>query len=449
MQSRLVTFIVAALALGCAALPTAAGAELRAAREADAFVNSVGVTVHLHYQGTVYDWGFSRIVMPKLLASGIRHVRDGAYTNPGDSGQSLYYRRCRTVAAAGIRFDLMTSLRTRWGSATDYRMLPSVYGWCGGGVESFENVNEPDVQPLPRGTDWKAATAQAQRWLWATIKGNPTTRNVSVLGPSIVWSPTAVGNLSAYLDYGNWHPYPGGQCPTCGDVYGQTVDTFLPRYRAPSGGKPMIMTETGYHNAIHAGAAGHRPVSELAAGKYVPRLLLEYFNRGFARTYLYELIDHAPDPGRTRADLNFGLLRNDGTEKPAYRAVKNLLALTRDPGPRFAPGSLNYTLSGDTRQVHQTLLQKRDGTFLLALWLERPSYDTGARPNAADDLAQRGDLVPPEQSVMLSMGTATRPAKLHHLLNDGSLSSSVATVTTGRLALNVSDRITIVELPPT
>ena len=63
----------------------------------------------------------------------------------------------------------------------------------------------------------------------------------------------------------------------------------------------MVVTETGYHNAVNDPSIEHRPVSELAAGKYMPRLLLEYFNRGFGGTYLYELIDSQPDAARAVA----------------------------------------------------------------------------------------------------------------------------------------------------
>jgi hypothetical protein len=65
--------------------------------------------------------------------------------------------------------------------------------------------------------------------------------------------------------------------------------------------------------------------------------------------------------------------------------------LLRDANARFTPGPLDYTLASNTSHVHQTLLQKRDGTFLLALWLERSSYDTGARPNAAYHVGARRD----------------------------------------------------------
>ncbi len=77
--------------------------------------------------------------------------------------------------------------------------------------------------------------------------------------------------------------------------------------------------------------------------------------------------------------MNFGLLRNDGSEKPAYKALKNLLNLLKDPGSSFTPGSLDYVLGGDTENVRHTLLQKADGKFYLILWQEVSGYNVDSK----------------------------------------------------------------------
>ena len=448
IRQMVLALAVAALAVAvCATSPASAPADTYPAREADAFVDSVGVNTHLHYQGTVYDTAFETIIRPKLLASGIRHVRDGAYTYAGAGPDDFYYQRCRDLAAAGIRFDLLTAIQTTATDATDYNKLPEVEDWCAGAVESFEGANEPDAQTIPAGQpDWVTQTVQGQQALYAAVRSGPQTWQVAVLGPAVAWSPEALGDLSPYLDYGNWHPYPGGDCPGCADVYGQTLDTWLPAYMAPSGDKPMVASETGYNNAVNAPPGGNRPVSELAAGAYMPRLLLEDFNRGIVRTYLYELIDERPDPGADQPDANFGLLRNDGSEKPAYRAVQSLLWLLDDPGPAFASGALDYALTGNTDQVHSTLLQKRDGRFFLALWLERSMYDTGARANTPDDVSARGNLPVHNQRVTITFGTPIASAIVHRLRPDGTLSSQRAPLNAGALSFAVTPRVSVLEL---
>jgi hypothetical protein len=42
--------------------------------------------------------------------------------------------------------------------------------------------------------------------------------------------------------------------------------------------------------------------------------------------------------------LDYGLLRNDLSEKPSFRAVKNLITILCDKGPNFEPDKLNYVL---------------------------------------------------------------------------------------------------------
>jgi hypothetical protein len=106
----------------------------------------------------------------------------------------------------------------------------------------------------------------------------------------------------------------------------------------------------------------------------MPRLYLDYFRRGVARTFSYELIDEWPDPGRTDIESALGLLRNDFSEKPAYVVLKRLLALLSDPGARFDPGSLDYQLEG-SGALRQLLLQKRDGRYYLVLWRATSVWD--------------------------------------------------------------------------
>jgi hypothetical protein len=175
-----------------------------------------------------------------------------------------------------------------------------------------------------------------------------------------------VGDISAYLNYSAIHPYPGDGAPS----------SMLPYYRTNmqplSKSRGFVATESGYHT-LTSWTGPHAPVTEQAMARYIPRLYLEYFDAGIPRTYLYELIDQGTSP--TTRENHFGLLRHDGSEKPAYRALANMIAVLKDPGPGFTPGSLPFTISGDTLGVKRLLLQKRDGRFYLALWTAGSSYD--------------------------------------------------------------------------
>jgi hypothetical protein len=81
------------------------------------------------------------------------------------------------------------------------------------------------------------------------------------------------------------------------------------------------------------GYATHRSgTSLLVHGKYVPRLFFEYFAHGVRRTFLCRFDDPGENPDSDQD--NYGLVRHDGTPKPAYRALRNVLGLLRDEGTR-------------------------------------------------------------------------------------------------------------------
>ena len=151
------------------------------------------------------------------------------------------------------------------------------------------------------------------------------------------------------------------------------MERAIAEARKVGGDKPILVTECGYHNRVEE--KGHPGVSEAAQAKYLPRLLFVYFNRGMTKAYKYELLDEKLDPGFADMERHFGLVRSNGTLKPAFNALKNLLRLLADPGPAAPTGSLAFQLSGTTNNLHHTLHQKRDGTFWLALFQEAASYD--------------------------------------------------------------------------
>ena len=100
---------------------------------------------------------------------------------------------------------------------------------------------------------------------------------------------------------------------------------------------PSEITETGYIASETTAAPYTLPDSVEAS--YTPRTLLLAYKDGFKETFLYELLDEVSSPG-------YGLMNADLTPKPAYTAVKNLLATLSDQGASFTPGSLPYQLSG-------------------------------------------------------------------------------------------------------
>ena len=167
-------------------------------------------------------------------------------------------------------------------------------------------------------------------------------------------------------------------------------------------------------------------------GRYMSRLFLEYFDAGVERTFAYELIDQGSNA--REINQNFGLLRRDGSEKPAFRALRNLIRLLADAGPDFEPGRLAYTLEGETEKVRHVLLQKRDGRFYLALWQAVGSYD----------LRRKRNLSNPARTVTVHLATPATTAKVYVPLEG---STAIATSsTTDRLRVEVPDHPVVIEI---
>jgi hypothetical protein len=387
------------------------------AASADSFVGSIGVNVHLRYSN-VYRTGYSTIIKPKLQALGIRHLRDGGQAYPDPNWMRMIYGKYADVTATtGARFTLITSPygnRSGW-NFSDGRVLDSMYKYAGPGViEAWENLNEWNASGR---SNWANELRTWQRTIWAKRQQNYP--SLAVVGPSLTSysAATTVGDLSGYLTHGNLHSYPGGKQPT------NWLQRNMTEFRRISGSKPFAVTETGYHTALTSSTT-HPPVTETVMGKYVPRLYLEYFNVGIPRTIEYELIDQGTN--LSNREQKFGLLRNDGSEKPAFTYLKRLLDLVRDPGSAFTRGRLDYKLAGDLTNLHHTLLQKRDGRFYLILWLEVPSTDALQSRSVTLSLARARDLS------LFVPALATTPQK------------RVAGVRS--LALTVTDRVTVIEL---
>ncbi len=401
------------------------------AKSADAFVNSIGVNTHINHINSAYYSRYT-VVRDRLADTGIRHARDAAVIWNDAELESLMYSRYREVASRGTRFTLHLDPRYQNQQTIDRTKIAQIAQKAGGALEAFEGPNELDLSGDP---NWAAKLRPYQQALYGAVKGNSSTATMPVVGPSLARgaSYNALGNLEAYFDYGNQHYYPNEWNPG-----GSGLDTWaMPHTRKVSPTKPLIATETGYHTATQWTGIGNKGVSESAMGKYIPRAFLEYFNRGFSRTYSYELIDYFPDPERDFWIWNYGLLRNDGSPKPAYGALKNLIDLLEDPGPSFAPQSLAYSLRGGGRNVHHTLLQKRDGRYYLVLWQEVPSYSSTTNT----------DISVPARQVTLRIRRQPMVTATTYLPNTSTNPTAVY-ANPERLTLWVPDHPLVVELKP-
>ncbi|MDQ3586773.1 MAG: hypothetical protein M3375_00235 [Actinomycetota bacterium] len=394
---------------------------------ARAFIDSIGVNTHLHYADTAY--AHYPMVRKRLRELGVKHIRDVLVAN-------IPYqpRRLEDLARLGIKANLIAHKPAMgYGSAFLKEQIAVLRGRARAATESVEGPNEYDNKGDP---NWVAALRDYQRHLYRAVRSDPELDALPVLGPSLVppSSHTSLADISAHLDRGNIHSYPGGQPPHLAS-FGRTLDETLEDARINSGRAPVMATESGYHNAT-AGNNEHPPASERAAGIYIPRLFLEYFRRGVERTYLYELIDENPDPDGADPEQHFGLLRNDFSPKPAYVALKNLIALLSDRPDKRMTGSLRHRLEGETEGIEQLLLKGSDGSFYLALWQSASVFD----------IERREDLRPPARTVTVRL---EQPVALAERYRPGKSASPLARyANAGAIRLSVPADVIVVRLAP-
>ena len=399
-------------------LTPAVYATLRTAKRADAFVDSIGINVHLSYANTAYA-NYNGLIKPKLQELGIRHIRDNAY----NFNDGTYFNKLRDLSSIGIKSNLFFQ-------GQEPKDVVSIVKSLTGTIEAVEGPNETDLTYFNnftyKGQKFPQSTRDYQNDLYIAIKNDPATAYLPVVLPSVGWGKSSeqVGYVGAG-DVGNMHSYPNlGDPPTI------DIDWwYIPYARIVAGDSKLLWsTETGYGTLPNHELG----VSEEVAAKYLPRLLLEHFNRDINRVYLYQLID--PSLNSTSIYEHTGLLRNDGSAKPTYTTIKNLIAILNDSTGSFTPGDLDYSLSGNTGDIHSTLLQKRDGVFYLVIWQEVRSWD--AQNNRNLDVQERP----------LTLNSAVCRAETYRPYN--SISPIAVNVASDKIQFRVPDHPLIIKLVP-
>lgn len=382
------------------------------ARPADAFVGQLGVNTHFGYPESLYATQRDAIVLPALAELGVRHVRENVTSRiasdfpPGELSALLVFRGAPIDEAVAWAKTLGNRLSAVEGpSDTDYAQDQFSYGG----------------ERFPQGT------AAYQRALFEAVQSDPSLSDVPVVFPTVYTASNAVllGALGS-----------GTHCNVharrlLGETPSDDADLLLREAPVICGDVvPTFATSVSY-STLESAEGG---VSELVAAKYLLRSALEYFKRGVDRFYVYELIDERPDPDGLTLDLHRGLLRADGSRKPAFNALANLNDLLSDPGPVFEPAGLAYGLTGQSDAVHQLLLQSRNGDFHLLLWQEVPSWNA----------ATMQPLPVPEVSVELAFERSVRAVNVFRPLEGAAPFASLAAVS--RLLVDVPDHPIVIRI---
>ena len=366
------------------------------AKPADRFVDSLGVNVHMEYTDTPY--GRYSEINRRLQALGMRHVRDEINnTSPAFVQElrrigTLGYRLCGLIEGGNDYPPLGTALQAS-AVVPMIRNLEPV-------IEAVEGPDEPDDGGFVYdGVPYPSGAINESEDLWNILKGSSEISFLPVLALS-EGNPADFAELASitpppidYAAYGNMHAYQGGSVGDAG------LDQYIHDARELTGADRLWTTEMGYHNNTnYLGDGEQQGVSERAAAIYLPIAFFSGLNHGVFRTFSYELIDESNDPhlNSGSGEGHYGLLRYDGSEKPAYAALKNLITILRDPGGKqFSPGSLYISFLGAPSTMRYTLLEKSNGDFYLALWNDVSVY------RVATENTPGRDLYPPSVPVRL------------------------------------------------
>lgn len=398
------------------------------ARSADSFVDSIGVAVHLTYLDTAYKQ-YEEVIKPRLRELSIRHIRGDSPSVDDRQAQSKF----NDLGKMGIKSTLIMDPRWVKSGSEVVQVTKSVIN----AIEGVEGPNEWDGQPdaYYRGENFPEGLSNYQAEMYAALKADPDTAHIPVLSPSMSFPHNAVALGQVDCDLGNMHSYsfsPWGM-PTGG------LDTrWIPSAKAVCRDRPIIATETGYHNAVNQ--PKQPGISEEAASKYLLRLFLEYFNRGIERTYSYELLDLKVNPAKDYSQYNYGLLHYDGSPKPDFIALKNTIELLDDSNgyikKHLKYRNLNYQVKGRKNNIHHTLLQKNNCNFYLILWQNVPVFN----------LSKRTDIEVSSQEVKLILNTPVKMVNIYQTIN--SVKPIKQYNNSQELTVDVPDYPLIIEIVP-
>jgi hypothetical protein len=340
-------------------------------QSAEALVDSIGVNVHFSYTDTAY--ARQAEILSRLRELGVRHIRD-AMPNPVEALRV----GLRSAGQQGISATLLADVAEDPSPA-----VADAASLMDDGIAAVEGPNELDNSGDPA---WASKLRDYMPALEAAVRDRAP--GVPVIGPSLK-EPSSRTRIPPDLPgLFNVHPYPGGGPP----------EPALGEAMREARGREVVFTETGYHNALEA-ATDHPPVSEEAAAVYLPRLLVTAFGAGVRRTFVYELVDEKPEPGLRDKEQHFGLLRNDLSPKPAFTAIRTLIAALQASPGKGSGGRPPWDLRADgDGEIERLTLSRRDGSHVIALW----------RPISVWNRDARKPVEPQPLPVRLSLGRAAR-----------------------------------------
>lgn len=408
---------------------------------ADAFVDAIGVNTHFGFAGGKNEVWAKKFepLSASIHELGLRYIRGNARLGQKlDRYNQLYkkygIRTDVTIFQRGLEPDEVIRRSAEWIEALRKTVDPRA-------VLSFEGANEYNDTREER-PEWAAEVCRMQEALFRRIRACPEYADREIIAPSVWYRihddyvKLAGTGIARWATRSCAHYYSGGRVPTVFQRH-RKFDTgklapltdVISDTRTVVPDRPMWVTETGYGYMPDA-RDGSVTMSEESVGKYMPRLLAEWFRTGeVERIFIYSLVDD---------NKPYGLLRPDLSRRPAFHAVKHLLALLADPGPRSEVRPFPCTVEDGSETLHSLVLQKRGGEIDLLLWQDVSSWDLEAKK----------ELNPPAQKVKLTFprpvsGDIVRPGRAQQAgVPEGAFASRT------EISVDVPDEIVVVRIKP-
>jgi hypothetical protein len=389
-----------------------------------------GVVTHFNYTQTVYGTNWPQLLQA-LQNLGVHHIRDG-YFDPNQSPQLI--QEHQQLQAAGIRTTYVMPYDPTISNDSIEQLAYET-----GDMDSVEGPNECDL-PGQCGGDGQVGIQNAVAWLPALQQATQDL-NVPLVAPAFtLWGSTAVaGNLDPWVNLNSLHLYFGGRNPGSpgwgdfdaqGNSYG-SFNFWLDQGAFDTPGLPSEIGETGYMSFPSTNIP--YTVPESVSASYIPRTMLLAFKHGYDKTFFYQLIDDPYSP------QGYGLLHDDFTPKAGFTALQSLLSLLADPGgSNFTPGSLPYQILGGDSNVNHLLLQKSDGSYWLAIWLEEPSWDP----------ANVVSIPVTPENIGIQLGNGYTTTTDYQFNSTGNVTAFNQPTIGGIASLTITDQVSIIQIVP-
>ena len=253
-----------------------------------------------------------------------------------------------------------------------YRSCRDIAAAFGDTIADWEFFNEPDIGfLLAPAWDYASAFKAASLGFRAGRPQTPVLCAGFCTAPNGLFVKLFLDNdVSTYFDVFNYHTY---YSPSHYPAFVRSIREALERVGA--GDKPIWITEIGTNfegpatnDSVRKGFKAHSPEQELVIAEFFPKSAIAMQMEGVEREFAFILAAYSERGG----GKDWGLIRRDGTAKPAYAA---LATIVREVGDARLLGALE-TPPG----IRAYLYEHPDGSQTVAFWSASP-IDTAPDDN--------------------------------------------------------------------